>query len=277
MVAEVNCNTIALTDLLVRDHPEIASTILETCKSKGIVTRIIEGANDYWCRDFMPVQVNRNKFVQFTYDPAYYKSPKYKHLKTDLTKLNYRQDNEVLTCPVVLDGGNICYHKTKAIVTDRVFKDNPGITRLDLINCLKKLLEVDSVTIIPSLPYDITGHSDGMIRFIDDNILLLNDFRLITGDSYWKKLLKALCKFKLILLPNDLHLNKSSDDATGDYINMINIKDLIFIPSYGKITDQLAHKIIKMSLPYYTIIPIPSNDLSIRGGVLHCASWNVLE
>src|SRR5436305_13708281 len=127
MVAETECNTIAITELLVRDHFEIANTILQSCKAHGIKNRIIKGANDYWCRDFMPIQVNAYKFVQFAYNPVYYKSPKYKHLKTDLSKLKYSRLTNVTKCDIIIDGGNISYDKTKAIITDSVYKDNPDI------------------------------------------------------------------------------------------------------------------------------------------------------
>ena len=35
----------------------------------------IDGTRDIWCRDYMPVQVSKDKFVQFTYFPDYYLHP----------------------------------------------------------------------------------------------------------------------------------------------------------------------------------------------------------
>jgi agmatine/peptidylarginine deiminase len=36
-----------------------------------------------------------------------------------------------------------------------------------------------------------------------------------------------------------------ADDATGDYLNMIMIGNLIFVPEYNNQTDRLAHKLIE--------------------------------
>jgi agmatine/peptidylarginine deiminase len=103
-------------------------------------------------------------------------------------------------------------------------------------------------------------------------------FRLsIRGKYCWEKLLKALKGFNIILLPNDLHKNKITDDATGDYINIILVKDLTFVPNYGTSTDDLAINRIQTVFPQFQVVPIPSKELTMKGGGHHCASWNVLQ
>ena len=277
MVNESSCNTLVITDLLQRDHPEIANVIIEVCGKRHIEIIIIKGANHYWCRDFMPLQVNKEKLVQFVYDPTYYKHPKYLHLKTDVEALSYYPQQTIVQSNIVLDGGNICYHNNKAVITDKLFRDNPDKKKNSIINEITALLELDEIYIIPSLPYDITGHADGMVRFINDDNLIVNDFTLISSKSHWNKLLKALEKFNFELLPNELHKNKIKDDATGDYINIVIIKDLVFIPFYESAADNLALGIIQTAFPEYTIIQMPSKKLSVKGGIFHCATWNLLQ
>ena len=277
MVNEILCNELAVTDLLLRDHSIIADSIIANCTSKGIWIQIIKGASDYWCRDFMPVQVNRAKFVQFVFDPPYYKHKCYQHLKTDISQLTNYPDQNVVRNPIVLDGGNLTFYDNKVIITDRVFKDNPTHQRTDLLDNLMELLEADEFRIIPALPYDITGHADGMVKLISRDTVLLNDFRLITGKSYWNRLLKALCGFNIILLPNDLHLNQNTDDATGDYMNMIGIQDLAFVPIYRRSTYELAINIIELALTNVQIVPIKCNILTTKGGGLHCATWTSFQ
>jgi agmatine/peptidylarginine deiminase len=274
MLNEASCNSIAITALLSNDHPEIAQTIIQVCQTRNILVKIIKGANDYWCRDFMPLQVRKEKFVQFNYDPTYYRHPRYCHLKTSLKDLDFYPTGLVVNSPIILDGGNVCYFNNKAIITDKVFRDNPSYRRIDLVRELTELLELDQIIFIPSLPYDITGHSDGMIRFIDENTLYINDFRLLSSKSYWSRLLKSLQPFDLLLLPNELHKNRIKDDATGDYINMLSIKNLLFVPAYGNSIDDLVYKLLEKIDPGHTIIPITVNALSVKGGILHCATWN---
>lgn len=236
----------------------------------------MQGCNDYWCRDFMPLQVTKDKFVQFSFDPAYYKSAKYRHLKTDPAKLNLDLP-QIIKSDLVFDGGNLAYYGTKAIVTDRIFKDNADLKKDFIVDEMRQLLEIEKLYIIPSLPYDVTGHVDGMVRFINHHTLFINDARLFTGINYWNRLLKSLESFNLILLPNDLDKNDCADDATGDYLNMIIIGELIFVPEYNHQTDRLAHKLIETVFQKHTIIPVKANRLASKCGILHCASWNLLQ
>lgn len=54
-------------------------------------------------------------------------------------------------------------------MTDRVFKDNPTYERKKLIKDLYELLQVDKLYFVPEQPGDFTGHSDGMVRFVDEH------------------------------------------------------------------------------------------------------------
>ena len=96
MVNESDSNKLFITDLLLNHLPTIAKTIIETCLLHGIEVGTIYHANDYWCRDFMPLQINKNKFVKFVYDPSYYKPKKYRYLKTDVQELNYSLAGEII-------------------------------------------------------------------------------------------------------------------------------------------------------------------------------------
>jgi len=276
MVNEQDCNSLVLTSLLSKDFPSIANSISINCRKENIQVNFLEECNDYWCRDFMPLQVTKDRFVQFTFNPAYYKSPKYHHLKTDPANLNFDLPG-VVKSEIVCDGGNIAYYGSKAIVTGRIFKDNRGLKKEFIIEEMTRLLELESLYVIPSLPYDVTGHADGMVRFIDQHTLFINDARLFTGINYWNKLLKSLESFNLVLLLNDLHKNDCADDATGDYLNMIMIGNLIFVPEYNNQTDRLAHKLIEKVFQKHTIIPVKANRLASKCGILHCASWNLLQ
>lgn len=276
MVDESSCNGIAITGLLKRKYPLIAKQIDDVCCKTRTVMTVIENANDLWCRDFMPVQVRVNKYVQFTYDPSYYKNKRYGHLKTYVRRLGFKFGAPAHKSTIVLDGGNISFCNSAAIITERIFKDNEGYPKEKLVNEIVELLELKELTFVPPLPYDVTGHADGMIRFIDEKTVLLNDFRLIAGKTYWRKLLKSLSKFRVILLPNDLHLNSQTDNATGDYINMAIIKDRLLVPEYNTFTDKLAHEIIRLAYPHSKMVPVMSNGLAREAGILHCATWNYL-
>lgn len=277
MVNESESNKLFITDLLLRHHPIIAKTITDTCDLHNTDVGIIYNAKDYWCRDFMPLQVNKNKFVQFVFDPTYYKSKKYSHLKTDIKSLNHSFAGEVINSDIVLDGGNICCYNDIAIISEKVFRDNHLYNNTKLTSELSNLLELDKIVFIPTVPYDITGHADGMVKFINRDTILLNDFRKVCSNSYINRLHKALKGFNVVQITNEFHRNKFKDDATGDYINMSVVKELIFLSSFGYQTDEVALRSVEAAFPNHSIIQIKTNELAAKGGILHCATWNLHE
>ena len=65
-----------------------------------------------------------------------------------------------------LDDGNVVFSpsKAKAVITDRVFSENPEYDKNTLLLELENLLEAE-IIIIPSLESDMTGHADTMVHF----------------------------------------------------------------------------------------------------------------
>ena len=98
MIPEESCNTLYITELLRHQHPTIAKKIEDTCSQHSIEVKVIAGANDLWCRDFMPVQVSPHRYIQFRFDPSYYK-PHWQHLKTEVNNLDMRLS---IICSVLL-------------------------------------------------------------------------------------------------------------------------------------------------------------------------------
>lgn len=94
----------------------------------------------------MPVQVSRDNFIQFRYEPSY--------LVDDLdhqsdTKTVCKENNiNSNFSKINLDGGNLVNWTDRAIVTDRIFQENPEYTdKSKLITELEKLLEVELVLV----------------------------------------------------------------------------------------------------------------------------------
>ena len=136
---------------------------------------LFDGAKDIWARDYMPVKTKSGKYVSFRYEPSYLDgSPE---LRTDSRRdiVPNFDFKKLVYSDINLDGGNVVFSpsKEKVIISDRVFSENHGISEAELTAKLEKLLEV-SVLIIPSLKSDMTGHADGMVRFVDENTVVTN-------------------------------------------------------------------------------------------------------
>jgi agmatine deiminase len=264
-----------ITDLLQTDHPAIRDALASICQKNGIQVNVIRGAKDLWCRDFMPVQVAIGKSVQFKFQPKYYQHPKWIHLQTDVSQLRYSLEGQIVQSDIILDGGNLCRYQGKYILTDRIFQDN-SMPKGQLLEGLYGLLDATDILVIPRLPYDVTGHADGMVCFVEENTLLVSDFSRIAGKKYCRTLYKLLgSKYNVILFPNNLHLNERMDDATGDYINLMRIGNLLFVPGYGCKTDEVVSNTLIDIFPSYSIHQINCSRLTAKGGGLHCATWSM--
>jgi len=61
----VTKDTIYLADSLPNLYPDCHTRLRSKLEENCIVVNYISGTRDIWCRDYMPVQVNENKFVKF--------------------------------------------------------------------------------------------------------------------------------------------------------------------------------------------------------------------
>lgn len=163
-------------------------------------------------------------------------------------------------------------HKNKVLMTDKIFKENPEIDKSILIEKLKELLKVDEIIIVPKQPYDIYGHTDGMLRFIDDNTLLVNDIS-IESESYINKLFKTLEKHNLDFVQITYPESFLRKHEWGAYLNFIEIDNIIFMPVYGMEEDKYTVDFIETIFEDKTVEPVKIPHIIKDGGALHCISW----
>ena len=239
----------------------------------------IEGTRDIWCCDYMPIQKSTNDFIQFEYFPDYYLAPKY------IAKLTIPSETKIIDkinkrhSKIIVDGGNIVNSYNKVILTEKVLYENPNLEPKTIISTLKKELGVEKIMLIPQIPYEITGHADGMVKFLNENDLLVADYSY-ESNSWRKKMDKALERTELNIIPFPAEVveekNKDGDyTAKGVYLNFAQIGNIILFPQFDLQTDDLALERIKELYPKCKVIPINSNEIANDGGVLNCISWNI--
>ena len=229
--------TIIISDLLIKNHTKIADALRSILNKYDIKCEILE-TKDIWMRDFMPFLLDDGRLVSYVYDPDYLKDDKYSHLRTNIQPLSDHIN-------LVLDGGNFVRHKNKAIMTDKIFKENPTKTKTEIIEIIKQKCALNELVIIPRQPYDMLGHSDGMVRWIDENSVLVNDFSN-ESKSFNDRLVKALKKCGLnikFMRYSEGFFSKTRD--WGAYLNFIKIKDILIVPIYGMDDDDMAIEQIK--------------------------------
>jgi len=84
-------------------------------------------------------------------------------------------------------------------MTDKVLVENEELYKpIDLTDKLKQIFEVEKVVLIPWIKDDIYGHADGMVRFLDEQSLLVNDFS--SERPSWQNEFERAFKKELILI-----------------------------------------------------------------------------
>lgn len=247
-----------------------AENLFSVLPDSGEKFTLFDGARDIWARDYMPVKTKSGKYVSFRYEPSYLaNNPQLRtNFKTDIAS-NFKVDNLVYT-DINLDGGNVVFSpsKEKVIISDRVFSENPSKSKAELTAKLEKLLEA-SLIIIPSLKSDMTGHADGMVRFVGENTAIVN--APLSPYGFETKVKKSLQNHGIEVVDFPYFYSKG-DSAVGCYLNYLETEKSIFLPVFGVDTDNEAIELAK-NIFDKTIIPVNINDIAKYGGLLNCISW----
>lgn len=281
MITDRESNFVYFSDLLETKCPLVFKQLIQRFEQLEIKYGILPKTRDLWVVDFMPIQVRQDYYLQYKYDPDYLRPKKYQNTKTDPKKVCDEIDLKTNVVSIVLDGGNVVKYKNKVILTTKVFKENPDYPEHDLITEIKNQLQVEQVIIIPQEPNDFVGHSDGMVRFIDEDTVLVNQYpKNKTYEDFAYSLRWSLrnAGLRTIDFPYNSWENKDKFDATGCYINFLEIGKYIFYPIYAVPSDQLALlKLMNAFDDERVFVEIDCRELAKLGGVLNCATWNVLK
>ena len=268
-----------LSELLEKRFPESFNRLTSILKKHGVEYRLLKGTKDIWCRDYMPIQTESGKLIQFRYEPSYFKGNKeWEDSRSDVREVCRLNGFEPVFSNINLDGGNVLLCSGRAIVTDRIFTENPEYTDKDqLVKDLSELLEAE-VIIIPAQNSDMTGHADGMVRFIDHDTILGNN----RSDEYkyWANGIEKVLKdynLKYVDVPFFYGYKDSRhpDHAIGVYVNYLEVSNLIVLPVFEVEGNKDAEAIsaLKQIFPNKIIEVINFNDVALEGGVLNCSTW----
>lgn len=248
-----------------------------------------EETNDYWVRDFMPIQLSDGDFLKYKYEPDYLLA-EYKSTITNCYKVCNRLGLKCRYTNIKIDGGNVVICGNKIVMTDKVFSENGRIKGdNDFLQELKQAFGGREVVIIPwSAPespepdtnVDVYGHSDGFIKYAGDNRILMSAHHMLQAEE--AKAIKSVLTnngFDVIemdfsQIPND----KLNFDLNWAYINFLQVGKLIFMPYFeGLAENDIAQGYIQESFPDCKIIPIEMSDVVQEGGALHCLTWNIKQ
>ena len=276
MITDSQTNKLFLADCLPEKQPEFFKRFSKVLSNCNIDIEFLEKTKDIWAVDYMPIQISKSKFVQFTYNPDYLQTKIRRKTISDVNSICKAINLTPAISDIILDGGNVVRADDKVIMCDKVFYENQNIPEKDLIKQLKGLLKVDKLFFVPWNPDDFTGHADGMVRFINNNTVLINDYSEDPEFQTSFRMSIHNAGLDWIELPYNPPDDPTSTSAEGLYLNYLQMEQGVIIPTFNnKRVDEKARKVLEEVFKGQTIATIDCNELAEEGGVLNCITWNI--
>lgn len=278
MISDNQTNKIYFSDLLRTDprYTKTCGQITKILDSLEVNYQFLEKTKDIWARDYMPIQVSEDKFIEYRYDPDYLQGEEkgYRDLKTYPDIVCDSIPLTTTKSEIILDGGNVIKSNNCVILTDKIVKENRLLCdKTELIKRIESIFEVDHVVLIPWDKKSEYGHSDGMVRFIDDETVLIHEIYESDETLKWQLKYHGLkwefLKFKV----------KRYHKDNWAYMNFLQTKDLILFPKLNIEEDELALSQIQMYYPEYAerdrIILVDATEIVKEDGAFNCISWTI--
>ena len=234
---------------------------------------------DPWLRDFPPTMPKIQ--VKLKYKPQYLSAAH--AIRDEETFANFSKlvDLPDLThLDIVLEGGNIVENgKDIAVVSGRIFEDNKDMTEADIKAKLEAAIK-RSVVFIED-PMDTTGHADGIVTFVEEDVLLVA-YYVEHNQSYYQRIQyeveKAFPDVLVVPLPS-YQVGKTSwniSSSVGSYANSLVTYNTVYLPFFSNETyNQKALEVFKNNTDK-DVIPIRSaGNLGVLGGSIRCLSWQI--
>lgn len=276
MIEDKDTNIVYISKWLKVEQEEFYHRLIALFESLDIKYDFLKYTNDYWCRDYMPIQLSKDRFIKYYYHPDYL--------------LNSKEDKDTITnssrackcigiqyaeSDIVIDGGNVVLCGEDILMTDKVITENRhfiSTLHSDFIAELSRLFG-KRIVIVPWIQHgdDVFGHTDGYFKYAGENKILMSN--LI--DEYPAE---ALIKQE-ILEQNGYevtHLHFENNlEYNWAYINFLQVGDKIIMPAFDVKEDEQAMNQIHNMFPYCSIHPIEMKKIAKEGGALHCITWNI--
>lgn len=298
MVTDNRTNCVYFSALLKQgklSHPDIFRNIATELEKRGIEYHLLEDTRDIWCRDYMPVQIERDAFIGFDYDPDYLQGS-YEHLKTKQADVVKTLNISAPDCGYVIDGGNVVKCGKDILMTVKAVEE---INRIRKEKNLGDPLEKDEVQRLLTqcfgynvilLPWekkggDVFGHTDGLVRYVCPGEVVITYLADKPGEHTEKQYLESVEKelvrhgYKVHKLDFSGFADNRKYMASWAYVNFLQTEKVILVP--GLNNEELdAEAMVQIRRIFHEyrpedIVQIQLTSIIGKGGALNCISWNI--
>ena len=281
-------NYVYISDKLKEFYPGTYKRLTKLFEVMEIAWGEAKGTKDIWIRDYMPIQLDEEKYLVYKYDPDYLKGTSQKYVTDEndvlaICKQIFDGKNFVVhwhTCHK-LDGGNVVTIAHFRVLTEKVFIENGKvIDDNDFYQHLESLLH-SHVIILPwhcdnpeEPNADVYGHADGLVKWTGGNHVLMSnhrDFDSNEANEIRRRLENAGFEVTEMLFD----VPTPNRDLNWAYINYLQVGNKIIVPTFGIPEDKQALKYIRESNPLCVVKGFRMRDIVRNGGALHCITWNI--
>ena len=279
MITDNLTTRVYFSSILPEKCPVLNAHIIEALQKRGIPYAYLSGTKDIWCRDFMPIQIEEDRFVFYKYTPNYLRDKYGLQRQTNPIEVFQTEANQLLpimqkalSLDLVLDGGNVVKCGDKIVMTDKVFVENKDKSATEVQRLLEETFRCEVIFIPWDSKGEPYGHSDGIIHYLGDNRVLMTnypDFDKTLARDYLRILEKH---FDVTTLKYDVNI---TDKYSWSYINFLQVGHLVLVPQLGIREDEQALEQISNVMSDCDVIGIPAKEAVRRGGALNCISWNI--
>jgi len=290
----INCSE--LSKITIIHRAGLKEKLQKKFPSSKISLTEMNTVQDIWIRDFAPFYFKDSVAYKGIYNPSYFLeiNKKTTFLDDEKTIFYYaslddnvgREMTKALNITsknieIVIDGGNFIHNGYGiGITTNRLISENESWSIQEINDFFNTKLGISKLIVLPVEPGDETGHIDGMVRFINQNTVLVGAYETdyIEGRVFMDKIANQLkTEFEVIRIYNQSPKKQSPDEfasAFWNYINYLQVGNTIFLPQYGIVDkDKAAFNTLDK---YFNVVPVSKDidKLSKLGGVLNCITWN---
>jgi len=234
--------------------------------------------HDIWMRDF--TTVNPLDPVQFKYTWASMSQKQSIEVQDSFKSLADQYHIFRQKANLLLDGGNIVdNYAGQAVTTNRFMEDN-RLTYEQAKKALKKALRASHVAILEP-DEDRLAHSDGMVMWVDENTLLVNDYSKDPEfrESVLNELKSSFPDVLIVEVPVQYSQNppgkwKGFSSACGVNLNSVLTFYNLYVPVFNMDHDRQALDIIKQNTTR-NVIPVTAEGVCAMGGSVRCLTWQL--
>ena len=303
-------NMVCYSSLLPAESSGLDSLLREKLYSalkesvKNLKHYELYNTRDIWARDYMPVQLTKNLFLNYTYSPDYLSDQKTYITNWLLHKVHTRKvenlNFDIITIPIVLDGGNVIkaidkFGKPTIIMCNKVLNEN-NISIEELSDWWNHFFDNQIRLILiewEGKDENPIGHADGMIIYISEGKVLITNYCDLDDEERLSEPLKAFFDIERLHF-GDIDGIKGTKmwsllkSKSWGYINFLQVGKHIIVPKldWEELDKAAIHQIQKAFGSSYKVELIDCDmtqilenpDVSTNsGGGLNCLTWTLLS